>query len=201
MKVLSCSCCDGHCGPKNGCNCPPCQQLDKEEEALAAQQRSLPPPSQPLIDAWTWGQQPDVHKLQQCLNGILHEHQQLSLHAFSSALSMTRLQQRTAVLERYFTALCRQNQAERRAPSKKREANQSNLNKQKCSIAKPVEKATYGLARVGSRAALSFAFAFLRRAWRSGEDADLCGELLQLILPGFEYIACLFLCPYGNQNS
>ena len=32
------------------------------------------------------------------------------------------------------------------------------------------ERATLGLARVGSRAALSFAFAFLRRAWRSGED-------------------------------
>ncbi len=35
-----------------------------------------------------------------------------------------------------------------------------------------------GLARVGSRAALSFAFAFLRRAWRSGEDSDLCSDLL-----------------------
>ena len=34
------------------------------------------------------------------------------------------------------------------------------------------------MAKVASRAALSFAFAFLRRAWRSGEDADLCGELL-----------------------
>ncbi len=44
---------------------------------------------------------------------------------------------------------------------------------------RPVEKATHGLARVGSRAALSFAFAFLRRAWRSGEDSDLCTELLQ----------------------
>lgn len=41
------------------------------------------------------------------------------------------------------------------------------------------ERATLGLARVGSRAALNFAFAFLRRAWRSGEDADLCTELLQ----------------------
>ena len=37
-----------------------------------------------------------------------------------------------------------------------------------------------GLARLGSRAALSFAFAFLRRAWRSGEDSDLCTELLQV---------------------
>ena len=41
------------------------------------------------------------------------------------------------------------------------------------------DKAAVRLARVGSRAALSFAFAFLRRAWRSGEDTDLCSELLQ----------------------
>lgn len=39
--------------------------------------------------------------------------------------------------------------------------------------------ATAGLARVGARAALSFAFAFLKRAWRSGEDSDLCTEVLQ----------------------
>lgn len=31
-----------------------------------------------------------------------------------------------------------------------------------------------GLARMGSRAALSFAFAFLRRAWRSGKKGALC---------------------------
>lgn len=31
---------------------------------------------------------------------------------------------------------------------------------------------------MGARAALSFAFAFLRRAWRSGEDSDLCTEVL-----------------------
>lgn len=34
------------------------------------------------------------------------------------------------------------------------------------------------MARVGTRAALNFSFAFLRRAWRSGEDTDLCSELL-----------------------
>ena len=33
---------------------------------------------------------------------------------------------------------------------------------------KPTEKATVSLAKVGSRAALNFSFAFLRRAWRSG---------------------------------
>jgi hypothetical protein len=28
-RVLYCSCCDGHCGPTNGCNCESCQQLDR----------------------------------------------------------------------------------------------------------------------------------------------------------------------------
>ena len=41
------------------------------------------------------------------------------------------------------------------------------------------QQITESPARVGSRAALSFAFAFLRRAWRSGEDADLCSDLLE----------------------
>ena len=35
-----------------------------------------------------------------------------------------------------------------------------------------------GLARVGTRAALNFSFAYLRRAWRSGEDVDFCREIL-----------------------
>lgn len=43
----------------------------------------------------------------------------------------------------------------------------------------PQEQMTTGLIKVGSQAALSFAFAFLRRAWRSGDDTDLCCELLQ----------------------
>ena len=45
------------------------------------------------------------------------------------------------------------------------------------------------LFRLGSRAALSFAFAFLRRAWRSGEDGDLCTDLLE------ETLAALRLLP------
>lgn len=68
------------------------------------------------------------------------------------------------------------------------------------------QKNIYGLAKIGTRTALNFAFAFLRRAWRSGswrssilyyhlmtsmhkplshwmritgEDSDICTELLQ----------------------
>ena len=43
-----------------------------------------------------------------------------------------------------------------------------------------VEPPSHSLARVGSRAAMGFAIAFLRRAWRSGEDTDICSDLLKV---------------------
>ena len=42
------------------------------------------------------------------------------------------------------------------------------------------EPPSHSLARVGSRAAMGFAIAFLRRAWRSGEDTDICSDLLKV---------------------
>nr|XP_034301899.1 E3 ubiquitin-protein ligase HERC2 isoform X3 [Crassostrea gigas] len=177
MKVLSCTCCDGHCGPNNGCSCLHCQKLDQEEAQQHKEDLNNPKQSQPLINSWTWGQQPDSDQLKQCLKSVLYEHQKLCTEASCTSASITRLQQRLAILQRFFIALGRQSPNEGRQPSKKSQADQTNLNKQKSSM-KPAEKATMGLARVGSRAALSFAFAFLRRAWRSGEDSDLCSELL-----------------------
>ena len=55
MHVLSCSCCDGYCGPDNGCNCPPCQKLDAEEEERLKQETVKPTPSHILMESWTWG--------------------------------------------------------------------------------------------------------------------------------------------------
>lgn len=48
------------------------------------------------------------------------------------------------------------------------------------------EHAALGLARVGTRAALNFSFAFLRRAWRSGEDMEMCSELLSEALESLQ---------------
>ena len=57
---------------------------------------------------------------------------------------------------------------------------------------------TRGLARLGSRAALSFAFKFLRRAWRSGEDADLCSDILYESLDALQVnISYSFYSSYG----
>lgn len=200
MKLLSCNCCDGHCGPNNGCNCGPCAQLDKEEEERKAEVARKPQPSGPMIDSWTWGQQPDPNLLEECLQSLLAENQQLCTDAACTSLSATRLQQRLAVLERYFSALSRQTPPEKSGPSKKSQANQTNLNKQKGNI-KPAEKATMGLARVGSRAALSFAFAFLRRAWRSGEDSDLCMELLHESLEALQSLPEASLFDEGSVSS
>ena len=57
------------------------------------------------------------------------------------------------------------------------------------------------MARVGSRAALSFAFAFLRRAWRSGEDSDLCTELLQESLEALQSLPEASLFEEGTVST
>ncbi|KAI0242379.1 hypothetical protein LSAT2_013651 [Lamellibrachia satsuma] len=178
MRVLTCSCCDGFCGP-DGCTCAPCQQLDEEERQQELADADRPISSAVLMDGWTWAPPPNEPRLKECLQSIISEQQKLVREAAGTTLSVVRLQQRIVVLERYFIALSRLSPIEGKSPTRKKQNLQANLNKQKSSAMRPTtEKATLGLARVGSRAALSFAFAFLRRAWRSGEDSDLCSDLL-----------------------
>jgi len=50
-----------------------------------------------------------------------------------------------------------------------------------------------GLAKIGTRTALSFAFSFLKRAWRSGEDTDLCSNVLE------EALTILQSLPVGSM--
>lgn len=56
-----------------------------------------------------------------------------------------------------------------------------------------------GLAHVGARAALSFAFAFLRRAWRLGEDSELCEQVI-CITSSFLYISYYRLNTLRNHS-
>ena len=58
MKVLSCLCCDGICGPQSGCNCSPCQKLDEEEASRTAALIENYIPAHNVIDTWSWGPQP-----------------------------------------------------------------------------------------------------------------------------------------------
>lgn len=58
MRVLSCLCCDGICGPQHGCNCGPCEKLDEEEIARANTFIDKTIPAQYTMDSWLWGPQP-----------------------------------------------------------------------------------------------------------------------------------------------
>ncbi|XP_075228227.1 E3 ubiquitin-protein ligase HERC2 isoform X3 [Lycorma delicatula] len=178
LRVLNCTCCDGICGPDNGCNCAPCQQLDKED-STRAQLNVRPTSSNQYLDSWAWASNQTPEELNLCVNSINFEQRELCQTVAGSTLSACRLRQRLAVAQRYFVALGRhlpqdsQKNDSKKVPLK---INPSNI-KKSCKLSG--ENASVGLAKVGTRAALNFSFAFLRRAWRSGEDADLCTELLQ----------------------
>ncbi|KAB1279055.1 E3 ubiquitin-protein ligase HERC2 [Camelus dromedarius] len=130
-----------------------------------------------ILESWVWGKQPDVNELKECLSVLVKEQQALAVESATTTLSALRLKQRLVILERYFIALNRTVFQENvKVKWKSSSASLPPVDKKS---SRPTGKGVEGLARVGSRAALSFAFAFLRRAWRSGEDADLCSELLQ----------------------
>ena len=133
--------------------------------------------SSEIIDSWTWGNCPSEEKLRQCLEFICYEQQKMCGDAAGTTLYSYRFRQRSTVLKRYYIAQCRSQKLFNNPKVVIEDKNVEELSK------KPKEKKqkndTQGLARLGSRAALSFAFAFLRRAWRNGEDSDLCTELLQ----------------------
>lgn len=57
------------------------------------------------------------------------------------------------------------------------------------------------MARVGTRAALNFSFAFLRRAWKSGEDTELCSELLGEALDALQTLPEASLFDTSNMSS
>ncbi|XP_030881180.1 E3 ubiquitin-protein ligase HERC2 [Leptonychotes weddellii] len=130
-----------------------------------------------ILESWVWGKQPDVNELKECLSVLVKEQQALAMQSATTTLSALRLKQRLVILERYFIALNRTVFQEN--VKVKWKSSSVSLPPVDKKSSRPTGKGVEGLARVGSRAALSFAFAFLRRAWRSGEDADLCSELLQ----------------------
>ncbi|XP_057611992.1 E3 ubiquitin-protein ligase HERC2-like [Chionomys nivalis] len=145
----------------------------KEEEEMPAPVYKV----KSILESWVWGKQPDVNELKECLSVLVKEQQALAVQSATTTLSALRLKQRLVILERYFIALNRTVFQENVKVKWKSSSISVPPTEKKSS--RPTGRGVEGLARVGSRAALSFAFAFLRRAWRSGEDADLCSELLQ----------------------
>ncbi|XP_054256531.1 E3 ubiquitin-protein ligase HERC2 isoform X4 [Indicator indicator] len=182
-----------------------CQTASKKEEQNDKEKKDeeeTPLPTyraKSIVESWVWGKQPDVNELKECLHVLVKEQQALAAQTATTALSAMRLKQRLVILERYFIALNRTVLQEN--VKVKWKSSSIPLPAVDKKSPRPVGKGIEGLARVGSRAALSFAFAFLRRAWRSGEDADLCSELLQESLDALRALPEASLFDEGTVSS
>ena len=132
---------------------------------------------------------------------IISEQCGLVTGAAGNTLSALRLRQRLTVLQRYLTAVSRTkcDTGDTVTPA----TVTTTVTRSPGPALSPQDKAALGLARVGSRAALSFAFAFLRRAWRSGEDQDLCSDLLSESLEALQALpeASLFYSENVSKES
>ena len=154
--------------------------------------------SKSLAATWNWGEQPDRQTLERCAAVIVAEQNEVCGEAASTTLFSSRLRRRLVLLRRHFAEAA--SEAGRKKAPREEEAAASEYvaptpptAQRERGISRRLHSrnvmsnsgggsgggATEGLARLGSRAALSFAFAFLRRAWRSGEDGDLCTDLLE----------------------
>lgn len=140
-----------------------------------------------------------MDELSQSLSVLNLEQKNLCSLAANSTLSATRLHYCLSILKRYFVALNRTPHAvdaQQGFTHKKKNIECNEVGKNVSQIDPKVSTVdpTAGLARVGSKAALNFAFAFLKRAWRLGEDTDLCSELLNESLDALKIlpVATLF---------
>uniref|UniRef100_A0A1S4H7N6 HECT-type E3 ubiquitin transferase n=1 Tax=Anopheles gambiae TaxID=7165 RepID=A0A1S4H7N6_ANOGA len=150
-----------------------------------------------LLDSWLWSPVPGTEDKKECIKKLIGEQREICLQAAGNCLSANRTRQLLFVYRRYFIAL--QEMGMHRETEEKQHATElatsecdaAKLSKNSsldrtAGTAKDSDKATFGLARVGTRAALNFSFAFLRRAWRSGEDVELCSELLSEALEALQ---------------
>uniref|UniRef100_A0A3Q1BBT6 HECT-type E3 ubiquitin transferase n=1 Tax=Amphiprion ocellaris TaxID=80972 RepID=A0A3Q1BBT6_AMPOC len=142
----------------------------------------------------------DETELKDCLMVLVDDQQKLSAQMAKSTLSAQRLRQRLVILERYLISLSHSMMEEKYKVRWKTPPSPP-LPAADNKSPRPASKGVEGLARVGSRAALSFAFAFLRRAWRSGDDADLCSELLQESLDALRALPEATLFDEGTVSS
>ncbi|KAL1491483.1 hypothetical protein ABEB36_012074 [Hypothenemus hampei] len=212
QRVLTCTCCDGICGPQSGCNCHPCQKLDAEKASQITVKKEKIPQTEALINQWAWGPKPSIHDLKQCIQSLNNELSCICSEAAQNTLSSTSLHFKLLILKRYFIALSRVPHTinpDKMTESQVKLATDTTADVKivgdcdkalERTVARKISNKlnpAIGLARVGSRAALNFSFAFLRRAWRLGEDIDLCSELLTESLDALKILP---VCTLYNQE-
>ncbi|XP_076824506.1 E3 ubiquitin-protein ligase HERC2-like isoform X1 [Clavelina lepadiformis] len=148
---------------------------------------------------WEWGNAPEHEQLEERLKILLKQQEKLSLASALTAPSLNTIVKQLCITYHHFQSVVSSNKHEEPASEVSNTSSELNMEAQKSSITadlavtklpNPWER----LSHIGSRFSFSFAFFFLRRLWRMGEDTDLCTELLQDTLEAFREmpLACLF---------
>ncbi|KAI5642407.1 regulator of chromosome condensation (RCC1) repeat domain-containing protein [Phthorimaea operculella] len=200
LRILTCTCCDGLCGPHSGCACGPCSALSAEEELRVAIQSKLvpPPPSIQVIDDLKWKQDPGPESLKALQDALQWEQRTRAINAAVTCPFISQIRRLIALCNRHLVAVIRDQNNHKEVKRIKLEKKPTHTvsNRALSSLNKPIELSTesqedgeesstddaesaLGLARVGARAALRLALSLVRRAWRCGEDADVCSALLR----------------------
>ncbi|XP_041973907.1 probable E3 ubiquitin-protein ligase HERC2 [Aricia agestis] len=203
LRILTCTCCDGLCGPHSGCACAPCSALSAEEELRLAIQSKIvaPPPSLQVIDEIKWKLDPGPECIQSLIDSLVWEQRIRAINTAVSCLFVSQIRRLIVICHRHLVAVIRDQNHNRDGKKVKLEkkpvhgASNRALSSVVSTLKKSVELSTdsqedieehtddaegaIGLARVGARAALRLALSLVRRAWRCGEDADVCSALLR----------------------
>ncbi|XP_058836150.1 probable E3 ubiquitin-protein ligase HERC2 isoform X2 [Topomyia yanbarensis] len=225
VQSLNCSCCKGVCSVTSSCSCTACQQLETDEGPTKKgscgapqnqnQSESAGCCSGTILDSWLWSPIPSLDEKRTCTKRLIAEQREICLQAAANCLSSARTKLLLYVYRRYFIALqrckpeektsgvddCRFGVSQEMVASEHDAAKLSKNSSFDRTPMKDCDKATFGLARVGTRAALNFSFAFLRRAWRSGEDVELCSELLSEALEALQTLPEASLFDTSQMSS
>jgi E3 ubiquitin-protein ligase HERC2 len=190
-----------------------CQLIDPDDVNKKSPQSGEKSPennnifnSETFFESWIWNRDaPDKEEKTACIKQLLLEQREICLTAAENCLSAATLKQLLYIYERHFIALARMKpEIPEQIPKNQENTVIQTIEKSTKfldSSLKDSDKATLGLARVGTRAALNFSFAFLRRAWRSGEDTEMCSELLQDSLDALQSLAEGSLFDMTNMSS
>ncbi|XP_013183359.2 probable E3 ubiquitin-protein ligase HERC2 [Amyelois transitella] len=202
LRILACTCCDGLCGPHSGCACSPCSLLSTEEELRHKIHSKLnaPPPSIQVIDDLKWKQDPGPDCLQNLMESLIWEQRVRAINTAVSCPLISQIRRLIVLCYRHLVAVIRDQNTHKEVKKIKLDkkpphgvsnralsnvVNSLNKSVEISDIQDDVEEQAddsenaFGLARVGARAALRLALSLVRRAWRCGEDADVCSALLR----------------------
>ncbi|KAL4709830.1 hypothetical protein ACJJTC_001284, partial [Scirpophaga incertulas] len=203
LRILNCTCCDGLCGPHSGCACAPCSALSTEEELRSSIQAKIvtPVPSGQVIDDLKWKLELGPDCLQNLMESLLWEQRVRAINTALTCPYISQIRRLIVLCNRHLVAVIREqpnNRELKKIKSDKKLAHtvsNRTLSNVVNTLNKPVDHTAevqeenddqaddsenaFGLARVGARAALRLALSLVRRAWRCGEDADVCSALLR----------------------